>query len=129
MCEELKHIPQGSDTSLMEITGEKALAVKTLGTVAIVSLQADGSVGNSFTSPGKRAAALTASSTGYLPLKGLILLHGKEHKSSQRSCCMAAVACVLRWTGRQLGRPTREGLVEPSMHGVPFVLQGFSCRT
>ena len=54
----------------MEIAGDKALAVKTLGTVAIVSLQADGSVGNSFTSPGKHPATLTASSTRSLPERG-----------------------------------------------------------
>jgi len=76
----------------MEIAGDKALAVKTLGTVAIVSLQADGSVGNSFTSPGKHPATLTASSTRSLPERGLILLQGKAQKQTKimlyGNCCL-----------------------------------------
>lgn len=53
MCEELKHIPQGLDTALLETGGEKALALQTLGSVALISLKADGSVGNSYLTPGK----------------------------------------------------------------------------
>ena len=52
-CEELKHIPQGLDTTLLETAGEKALAVQTRGTVSIISLLANGAVGNSYTTPGQ----------------------------------------------------------------------------
>ena len=56
-CEELKHIPQGLDTTLLATTGEKALAVQTRGTVSIISLLANGAVGNSYTTPGQHPAA------------------------------------------------------------------------
>jgi hypothetical protein len=53
VCEELKHIPQGLDTALLETSGEKALALQTLGSVALITLKADGSVGNSYLTPGE----------------------------------------------------------------------------
>ncbi len=57
MCEELKHIPQGLDTALLETRGERALALLSLGSVVLLSLKADGSVGNSYVTPGEHLSS------------------------------------------------------------------------
>lgn len=56
-CEELKHVPQGLDTTLLEITGEKAVAIQTRGTVSVISLLPTGAIGTAFTTPGQHPAA------------------------------------------------------------------------
>ena len=54
-CEELKQIPQGLDSTLVETGGDKALVVRTLGTALPVALEADGSLGHAFFTPGQQA--------------------------------------------------------------------------
>ena len=53
-CEELKQIPQGLDSTLVETGGDKALVVRTLGTALPVALEADGSLGHAFFTPGQQ---------------------------------------------------------------------------
>ena len=56
-CEELKHVPQGLDTTLLRTTGEKALAVQTRGTVSVIALLPNGAIGTAYTTPGQHPAA------------------------------------------------------------------------
>ena len=61
--EELKHVPQGLDTALVETGGDKALVVSTLGTALPVALEADGSLGKAFFTPGQQPSSLLCRDT------------------------------------------------------------------
>ena len=66
-CEELKQIPQGLDSTLVETDGDKALVVRTLGTALPVALKADGSLGHAFFTPGQQPAPCCVSTHSRSP--------------------------------------------------------------
>ena len=77
-CEELKQIPQGLDSTLVETDGDKALVVRTLGTALPVALEADGSLGHAFFTPGQQPVPRRV----HLPCGHQLTLRG-----AQSGCC------------------------------------------